>query len=80
VARRGRVAVETEIVPAGAAGVLGANGAAIVAPLRADAAREELLARATVPVLLVHGGLRPSGIAPDQSLTRFSWSLAEPDR
>jgi DNA-binding SARP family transcriptional activator len=29
------------------------------------------------PALLVRGGLRPGGLAPDQTLTRFSWSLAD---
>ena len=31
---------------------------------------------AGVPVLLVHGGLRPGGLAPDRTMTRFSWSLS----
>jgi hypothetical protein len=31
-------------------------------------------------VLLVRGGLRPSGVAPEQSLTRFTWSLGELQR
>ena len=72
------VAAETSLVPAGPRGVLGAGGAAIVASLpkgALDATRRELLA-APVPVLLVHGGLRPSGLAPDRSMTRFSWSLS----
>jgi hypothetical protein len=30
-----------------------------------------------VPVLLVRGGLRPGGLAPDHTLTRFSWSLRD---
>jgi hypothetical protein len=42
-----------------------------------DRTRVELLDRTRVPLLLVHGGLRPSGLAPEQTLTRFSWSLAE---
>ncbi|HZR95813.1 MAG TPA: AfsR/SARP family transcriptional regulator [Gaiellaceae bacterium] len=33
------------------------------------------LVRTNEPVLLVHGGMRPSGLAPRESLTRFSWSL-----
>jgi hypothetical protein len=28
-----------------------------------------------VPVLLVHGGPRPGGLAPRESRTRFSWSI-----
>lgn len=78
--RFARAAIETAVVPAGAAGILGAGGAAVVAALRAGAVRDALLGEATVPVLLVHGGLRPGGLAPEQSLTRFSWSLADPDR
>ena len=31
---------------------------------------------ATVAVLLVYGGLRPGGLAPDRSLTRFTWSVS----
>ena len=42
-----------------------------------DPARRELAGRARVPVLLVHAGLRPGGLAPAATLTRFSWSLAE---
>jgi hypothetical protein len=70
---------ETALVPSGAAGILGAGGAAIVASLPSatlDATRRELIARAPIPVVLVHGGLRPGGLAPDRTLTRFSWSLA----
>jgi hypothetical protein len=29
-----------------------------------------------VRVLLVHGGLRPGALAPDRTLTRFSWTAA----
>jgi hypothetical protein len=36
-------------------------------------ARRALLRRSAV--LLVHRGARPSGLAPDESRTRFSWSL-----
>jgi hypothetical protein len=31
---------------------------------------------ADVPVLLVQGGVRPGGVAPDRAMTRFSWSLS----
>jgi DNA-binding SARP family transcriptional activator len=34
------------------------------------------LAASGRPVLLVRKGLRPSGLAPPQNLTRFTWSLA----
>ena len=39
--------------------------------------RARLFEEAGVPVLLVRGGLRPSGVAPDHTLTRFTWSLGE---
>jgi len=38
--------------------------------------RRALVARASAPVLLVHAGLRPGGLAPRWSRTRFTWSLA----
>jgi DNA-binding SARP family transcriptional activator len=38
--------------------------------------RRLLAERARPPVLLVRGGLRPSGLAPQHSLTRFTWTLA----
>jgi DNA-binding SARP family transcriptional activator len=40
------------------------------------AARAALAERADTPALLVRRGLRPSGLAPRESLTRFTWSLA----
>jgi hypothetical protein len=72
------VSAETVLVAPGAGGVLSEGGAAIVASLprgELDATRRALLA-ADVPVLLVHGGLRPGGLAPDRTMTRFSWSLS----
>jgi DNA-binding SARP family transcriptional activator len=74
------VVAETALVPAGPDGVLEQKSCAVVASLPAGevgASRARLLAEAAVPVLLVRGGLRPSGVAPEQSLTRFTWSLAE---
>jgi hypothetical protein len=41
-----------------------------------DADRLALVTRARSPVLLVRGGVRPGGLAPDQSLTRFTWTIA----
>ena len=38
-------------------------------------ARRALVERSTAPVLLVHRGMRPGGLAPRESRTRFSWSL-----
>jgi DNA-binding SARP family transcriptional activator len=72
------VSAETALVPPGADGVLGERGGVIVASLprgELDPTRRALLA-AELPVLLVHGGLRPGGLAPDQTMTRFSWSLS----
>jgi DNA-binding SARP family transcriptional activator len=37
--------------------------------------RLDLAHRATPPVLLVRRGLRPGGLAPRESMTRFTWSL-----
>jgi len=71
---------EPVLVPPGAAGVLEQRGSVIVASLPAlelDRARAELVERTTLPLLLVRGGLRPSGLAPEQTLTRFSWSLED---
>ena len=68
------------LVKPGAAGILGESGSVIVASLPAaepGATRAEVAERTTIPLLLVHGGLRPSGLAPEQTLTRFSWSLQE---
>jgi len=37
--------------------------------------REALVTSARPPVLLARGGLRPGGLAPMESLTRFTWSI-----
>jgi DNA-binding SARP family transcriptional activator len=37
--------------------------------------RGALIAAARQPVVLVHRGLRPGGLAPRESATRFTWSL-----
>src|SRR5262249_54182647 len=74
-------AAEPALVPPGADGVLAEPGALIVVSLprgELDETRRALVERTTVPLLLVHPGLRPSGLAPDRTLTRFSWSLADP--
>jgi hypothetical protein len=39
------------------------------------AARLRLAREAAVPTLLVRKGLRPGGLAPPATLTRFSWSI-----
>jgi nucleotide-binding universal stress UspA family protein len=41
-------------------------------------ARLALATQARPPVLVIRRGLRPGGIAPDDGLTRFTWSLARP--
>jgi DNA-binding SARP family transcriptional activator len=41
-----------------------------------DADRLALATRALSSVLLVRAGVRPGGLAPDQSLTRFTWTIA----
>jgi DNA-binding SARP family transcriptional activator len=41
--------------------------------------RRAVAARAAVPTLFVRRGLRPSGVAPSQTLTRFTWTLASQD-
>ena len=41
-------------------------------------ARLALAAGADVPVVFVRRGLRPSGVAPDATFTRFTWTLASP--
>ena len=73
---------EPVLVPPGPDGILGERSSLIVVsfPTRGfdlDRTRVELLDRTTVPLLLVRGGLRPSGLAPEQTLTRFSWSLED---
>jgi DNA-binding SARP family transcriptional activator len=77
------VATEPVLSPPGAAPVLAAAADArlLVAglpegrPGSIGADRSELAARSPVPVILVRRGLRPGGLAPGASLTRFTWSL-----
>jgi Bacterial transcriptional activator domain len=38
--------------------------------------RRALIRNASAPLVLVRGGLKPGGLAPVESRTRFSWSLA----
>jgi DNA-binding SARP family transcriptional activator len=75
------IAAQPVVVPGGPEGVLAQDGALIVAALggEQDAARRRLLAESRVPVLLVQGGLRPGALAPDRTLTRFSWTAAPDD-
>jgi DNA-binding SARP family transcriptional activator len=71
---------EPVLVEPGPDAVLAQDSSVIVASLPSgelDASRSRLVAGAEVPVLLVRQGLRPSGVAPDHTLTRFSWSLRD---
>ena len=40
------------------------------------ATRRTLVRAAAAPVLVVHGGPRPGGLAPRENRTRFTWSIA----
>jgi hypothetical protein len=84
------VGVETEpaLVPPGADGVLrlaaGTRAAVVGVPddwrtRGIGSARAALVRDARPPVLLTRGGLRPGGLAPPGSVTRFTWTLAEGD-
>jgi hypothetical protein len=42
-------------------------------------ARLEVAAKAPVPSLFVRRGLRPGGLAPNETLTRFTWTLGPPE-
>jgi DNA-binding SARP family transcriptional activator len=83
------IATEPLLVPRGADGIVEAAEAAglIVGGLSdrwrqegLGATRLEVAKRARPPTLLVRRGLRPGGIAPQQTMTRFTWSLAETRR
>jgi DNA-binding SARP family transcriptional activator len=70
---------EPVLVPPGSEGILSQPGSAIVVSLGdgLDRTRQELVERTAIPILFVRPGLRPGGLAPDHTLTRFSWSLAD---
>ncbi len=73
-------AAEPVIVAAGPEGILAERGSLILASLPAgelDRTRRALVERSRVPLLLVRAGLRPGGLAPERTLTRFSWSLRD---
>jgi DNA-binding SARP family transcriptional activator len=73
-------AAEPVLVPPGPHGILGAEGSVLVASLPAgglDSTRRVLVEQTAIPLLFVCPGLRPGGLAPDRTLTRFSWSLAD---
>jgi DNA-binding SARP family transcriptional activator len=78
------IVTEPVLVPAGEEGVLdAARDARLLVVGLSDRWRSEgigpvRLAVATgtaVPILFVRRGLRPSGIAPPETLTRFTWTL-----
>ena len=80
------VAAEPVLVPPGAEGILSAaeGGALLVVGLSTRKRRTGLgevrlglVQQARLPVLLVRKGLRPGGLAPSESLTRFTWSLTQ---
>ena len=80
------IAPDPVIVPPGPAGVIGAaEGAGLVVLGLSDRWRQEGIgagrlevARAVrAPVLLVRGGVRPGGLAPSESMTRYTWSLGQ---
>lgn len=79
------VTAEPMLVEAGAEGVIGATrGAGLIVlglPERwrqqgLEGARMAVVTRARSPVLLVRGGVRPGGLAPSESLTRYTWTIA----
>ncbi len=78
------VAAEPALVDAGTSGLIDASAgaSAVVVGLSPrwrreglGAARHALVRDPACAVLVVHRGLRPSGIAPRGSATRFTWSL-----
>ena len=76
---------EPALVPSGPKGVLeAAEGAALIVVGLSERWRTEGLGEARVavardsrvPTLLVRHGLRPGGLAPPETMTRFTWTLA----
>jgi hypothetical protein len=79
------IVTEPVLVRAGEEGVLGAaqDARALVVGLsdrwRAEgigAARLAVAGGVGAPTLFVRRGLRPSGVAPSETMTRFTWTLA----
>ena len=79
------IVTEPVLVPPGEDGVLeAAHDARLIVVGLSDRWRAEgigrarlaVAARAQVPTLFVRRGLRPSGVAPSETLTRFTWTLA----
>jgi hypothetical protein len=85
VQRTTRVATEPSLVEPGPEGLLAAatGASAVVVGLSPrwrreglGEARRALVADPACPVLVTHRGLRPSGIAPREAATRFTWSIS----
>jgi DNA-binding SARP family transcriptional activator len=83
------IVTEPLLVPAGAEGVVGAaQDARLLVLGLSDRWRTEgigpvrlsVAAAVHVPTLFVRRGLRPSGIAPPDTFTRFTWTLAHERR
>jgi DNA-binding SARP family transcriptional activator len=80
------VVAEPALIAAGAAGVVDAAADAAVVVLGLSdrwrdegigEARLEVARRAACPTLIVRRGLRPGGLAPPETMTRFTWTLSE---
>jgi DNA-binding SARP family transcriptional activator len=78
------IVTEPVLVPAGPHGVLeAAEGAGLLVVGLSERwrteglgrVRLEVAAKAPVPTLFVRRGLRPGGLAPNETLTRFTWTL-----
>ena len=81
------IVTEPVLVPAGQDGLLDAAADARLLVIglsdrwRTEGigqARAAVAAAADCPTLFVRRGLRPSGIAPSETLTRFTWTLGSP--
>ena len=79
------IVAEPVLVPVGAAGMVATVAGASVLVLGLSdrwqgegvgTARLEVAAASAVPTLLVRHGLRPGGLAPPETMTRFTWTLA----
>jgi DNA-binding SARP family transcriptional activator len=79
------VAAEPLLTPAGAEPVLEATADARLLVIGLSPrwrekglgpSRRTITAKAQMPVVLVRRGMRPGGLAPDETLTHFTWSLA----
>jgi hypothetical protein len=79
------IVTQPVLVPAGEEGVIrAAQDARLLVVGLSDRWRSEGIGRARLsvaaavdaPTLFVRRGLRPSGIAPEETFTRFTWTLA----